>query len=103
MECSACKTPLDDSLRICPHCGALQPSAAADPLVGTSLGGRYRILKLLGEGGMGAVYVGEQQMGTKTRKVAVKTLHPHLSKDPKVQTRFQREVATIAELEHPNT
>jgi serine/threonine-protein kinase len=103
MECSSCKTPLDDSLRICPHCGALQPSAANDPLVGTSLGGRYRILKLLGEGGMGAVYVGEQQMGTKTRKVAVKTLHPHLSKDPKVKARFEREIGTIAELEHPNT
>src|SRR5262249_31924636 len=76
---------------------------AADPMVGTTLGGRYRIVQLLGEGGMGAVYVGEQQMGTKTRKVAVKTLHPHLSKDPKVQARFQREVGTIAELEHPNT
>jgi eukaryotic-like serine/threonine-protein kinase len=109
MECPACQTPVDASQRFCPKCGALQPSAEAapgsaeDPMVGSVLGGRYRILKLLGEGGMGAVYIGEQQMGTKVRKVAVKTLHPHLSKDPKVKARFQREVGTIAELEHPNT
>ena len=52
---------------------------------------------------MGAVYVGEQKLGATTRRVAVKTLHPHLSKDPKVKARFEREVGTIAELEHPNT
>ena len=74
-----------------------------DPLVGQTLGGKYKIVKLLGEGGMGCVYKGEQQLGTKTRKVAIKTLHPHLSKDPKILARFEREVGTIAELEHPNT
>jgi len=52
---------------------------------------------------MGAVYEGEQPLGTVRRKVAVKTLHPHLSRDPKIQARFEREVATISELEHPNT
>ena len=52
---------------------------------------------------MGAVYEGEQQLGTAKRKVAVKTLHPHLSRDPKIKARFEREVGTIAELEHPNT
>jgi serine/threonine-protein kinase len=35
--------------------------------------------------------------------VAVKTLHTHLSRDPKVKARFEREVGTIAELQHPNT
>jgi serine/threonine-protein kinase len=72
-------------------------------MVGKTIANKYRIVKLLGEGGMGAVYQGEQQMGTKTRPVAIKTLHPHLSKDPKVRARFDREVGTIAELEHPNT
>lgn len=52
---------------------------------------------------MGAVYEGEQPLGSVKRRVAVKTLHPHLSRDPKVQARFEREVATISELEHPNT
>jgi len=77
--------------------------AGADPLVGQVLGGKFRVIRLLGEGGMGAVYEGEQPLGTVKRKVAVKTLHPHLSRDSKIQARFEREVATISELEHPNT
>jgi tRNA A-37 threonylcarbamoyl transferase component Bud32 len=76
---------------------------APDPLLGQILGGKYKVIRLIGEGGMGAVYEGEQQLGTTKRKVAVKTLHPHLSRDPKIKTRFEREVGTIAELEHPNT
>ncbi len=74
-----------------------------DPFIGQTLGGRYRITRLLGEGGMGAVYVGEQAIGDTVRKVAVKTLHAHLSKDPKILQRFERECGTVAELQHPNT
>jgi tRNA A-37 threonylcarbamoyl transferase component Bud32 len=110
MQCPTCHTPVDDTQRFCPSCGTAlaaaqaNPSAPAiDPLLGQTLGGKYRVLRLLGEGGMGAVYEGEQQLGTAKRKVAVKTLHPHLSRDPKIQARFEREVGTIAELEHPNT
>ena len=91
---------------MCPSCGVLLPegdAAAVDPMIGTMLGGRYKIVKLLGEGGMGAVYQAEQHMGTTVRKVAIKTLHPHLSKDPKIMARFERECGTVAELEHPNT
>jgi eukaryotic-like serine/threonine-protein kinase len=72
-------------------------------MIGQVLGGKYKVVRLLGEGGMGAVYEGEQTLGTTKRKVAVKTLHPHLSRDEKVKARFEREVGTIAELEHPNT
>ncbi|MFO0641515.1 MAG: serine/threonine-protein kinase [Polyangiaceae bacterium] len=72
-------------------------------LLGTILAGRYKITELLGEGGMGCVYVGEQQMGTNVRKVAVKTLHKHLSQDPKIKERFARECGTVSELHHPNT
>ncbi|HEY6557042.1 MAG TPA: protein kinase [Polyangiaceae bacterium] len=74
-----------------------------NPMIGQLIGGRYRITGVLGEGGMGVVYVGEQQMGSTIRKVAVKTLHPHLSKDPSVLARFHRECGTVAQLEHPNT
>src|SRR5205085_1558932 len=106
MECPSCKTQVDASQRFCPKCGTILGSAdanAPDPLIGAVVGGKYKIVKMLGEGGMGAVYEGEQQLGTKTRRVAIKTLHAHLSKDPKIIARFQREVGTIAELEHPNT
>jgi eukaryotic-like serine/threonine-protein kinase len=106
MQCRTCQTPLEDTQRFCPNCGTLnEPSEppAADPMIGLVLGGKYKVNRLLGQGGMGAVYEGEQQLGTTKRKVAIKTLHPHLSRDAKVKARFEREVGTIAELEHPNT
>ncbi|HMR76446.1 MAG TPA: serine/threonine-protein kinase, partial [Polyangiaceae bacterium] len=78
-------------------------SAAEDALIGQIIGGRYRVTGVLGEGGMGIVYIGEQQMGSTVRKVAIKTLHSHLSKDPSVLARFHRECGTVAQLEHPNT
>ena len=105
MECPSCHKPVDGTEKFCKNCGGPVPTAVSetDPLLGQILGGKFRIVKLLGEGGMGAVYEGEQQLGTKARKVAIKTLHKHLSTDPKILQRFQRECGTIAELEHPNT
>jgi eukaryotic-like serine/threonine-protein kinase len=106
MQCPSCHIPVDDSQRFCPACGTVLAEGEAqgpDPMIGQVLGGKYTVVRLIGEGGMGAVYEGEQQLGTTKRKVAVKTLHPHLSRDPKIKARFEREVGTIAELEHPNT
>jgi eukaryotic-like serine/threonine-protein kinase len=107
MECPACHGPVDSSQRACPACGGPQSTpqagAPADPMVGKTLSGKYRVVRRLGEGGMGAVYLGEQQMGTTIRRVAIKAVHPRLSKDPEIMARFEREVGTIAELLHPNT
>jgi eukaryotic-like serine/threonine-protein kinase len=106
MDCPACHKPNVDGARFCAACGALLPTAAAednDPLVGQVIGGRYRVTQLLGEGGMGRVYLAEQQMGTNVRKVAVKTLQAQFAKDPQVLARFHRECGTVSELEHPNT
>ena len=118
MECPVCQAPLEDSPKFCNRCGAkvegvgssataMAPATEAEPradaFIGQTVGGRYKITKLLGEGGMGAVYVGEQNIGGTVRKVAIKTLHSHLSKDPKILQRFERECATVAELQHPNT
>jgi serine/threonine-protein kinase len=104
MQCPSCQAPVDGTKRFCGSCGASLTSAEpADPLVGQTLNGKYRITRKLGEGGMGAVYEGEQPLGTARRRVAIKTLHPHLSCDPTIEARFRREVGTIAELEHPNT
>lgn len=107
MECPSCQTPIDDSQRFCPACGTVlagaEQTGQRGAILGQTLGGKYKVLRLLGEGGMGAVYEGEQRLGTTKRKVAIKTLHPHLSDDPRVKARFEREVGTVAELEHPNT
>jgi serine/threonine-protein kinase len=106
MECPACQHPNIDGARFCAKCGGLLPASAAeeaDPVLGSVVGGRFRITGVLGEGGMGRVYTGEQQMGTSTRKVAVKTLLAQYAKDPQVLARFMRECGTVSELEHPNT
>lgn len=105
MQCEACGHSNSEGARFCANCGALLPpeQKGADPLIGQLVGGRFRVTGVLGEGGMGVVYVGEQQMGSTVRKVAIKTLHQHLSKDPSVRARFHRECGTVAQLEHPNT
>src|SRR5215468_3143190 len=105
MKCEACGHENVDGARFCAKCGAIlaTPAEGPDPLIGQLIGGRYRVTGVLGEGGMGVVYVGEQQMGSTVRKVAIKTLHSHLSKDPSVLQRFHRECGTVAQLEHPNT
>jgi eukaryotic-like serine/threonine-protein kinase len=107
MQCPSCQVRVDPSQRFCPSCGfglaGNEPRVQADPMLGQTLGGKYKVVRLLGEGGMGAVYECEQQLGTTKRKVAVKTLHPHLSLDANIKARFEREVGTVAELEHPNT
>jgi serine/threonine protein kinase len=72
----------------------------AEALIGTILGGRYKIEKLLGEGGMGAVYQAEH---THMRKrLAVKVLHPEMSRLPEVVARFEREAMAAAHIDHPN-
>ena len=106
MDCAACHTANVDGARFCAKCGALLPTPSAedkDSLIGQIVGGRYRVTQLLGEGGMGRVYVAEQQMGTNVRKVAVKTLQSQYAQDPQVLARFHRECGTVSELEHPNT
>jgi len=81
----------------------MSDTVGPDRLVGVEIGGKYKIVRVLGEGGMGCVYQGEQKLGQTIRKVAIKTLHEHLSHDPQILARFEREVGTVAGLQHPNT
>ncbi len=72
----------------------------AESLVGGVLSGRYLIERLIGEGGMGAVYQAEH---THMRKrMAVKVLHAEMSRLPEVVARFEREAMAAAHIEHPN-
>jgi len=68
--------------------------------IGRTLGGRYQIEELLGEGGMSSVYKATDP--NLRRTVAVKLIHPHLSKDPEFVSRFEEEAAAVARLKHPN-
>lgn len=71
----------------------------------SQLGG-YRILRLIGEGGMGMVYLcqAEEQELAKTQggQVAIKVLHPHLARTAGIRERFQREASLGLALSHPN-
>lgn len=104
MKCESCGHDNIEGARFCANCGTTLPTQTTEgSLVGKVIGGRYRITRVVGEGGMGVVYEAEQRMGTAVRKVAVKTLHAELSRDPSVTKRFNRECETVAGLEHPNT
>ncbi len=66
--------------------------------VGRVLGGRYRLIRLLGVGGSASVYVAEDvRLG---RQVAVKVLHPALAADPAFLRRFEAEARVVAKLGH---
>lgn len=77
--------------------------AGLDPLIGTVLHDRFRILSLIARGGMGKVYRAEQlRLG---RICAVKILKPTFAdeNDPEFRKRFCLEAATMSKLTHPNT
>ena len=62
--------------------------------------GRYRILDVLGEGGMGTVFLAEHALIK--RRVAIKILHPELATDSEVIERFMNEARAAGTLGHPN-
>jgi len=66
---------------------------------GTELG-RYRIVRLMGTGGMGAVY--EATHRDLKKRVAIKTLHPHVAAMPAMRARFLREGEATSRINHPN-
>ena len=73
------------------------PDAAADPFVGTTVGG-VRLVRVVGEGGMGRVYEGIQEQPART--VAVKLQRPGRL-DPESTKRFLRELEILGALSHP--
>ncbi len=73
----------------------------SDPLIGTTLVGRYKITARIGTGGMGTVYRAEQSgLG---RPVALKVLKRELVSDRETVARFHREAKAMSLLQHPNT
>lgn len=82
--------------------GAIQghaPATPPDQLIGRSVG-PYRILSVLGEGGMGVVYLGEHAMIG--RKAAVKVLARDVAGDPDAVSRFFTEARSVNQIRHPN-
>jgi len=75
--------------------------SGSDPYAGTVLGGRFEVMDKLGEGGFGAVYRG-RQLGT-GREVALKVLHPEMTRDDNVLARFRREGEVLCQLRDAHT
>ena len=107
MECPSCKAPLAEDARFCQRCGAPAPAAApaepSDPLreaLKLALGRQYEVARLLGKGGMGAVYLATE--AALEREVAIKVLPPDRGATQDSRDRFRREARTAAKLSHPN-
>jgi eukaryotic-like serine/threonine-protein kinase len=75
-------------------------SAPAQAMVGAVLSARYRLLRLLGEGGMGAVFEAQDLMGQ--GRYAVKVLHPEYAQEERVLSRLYTEAEAMSRLVHPN-
>ncbi|HET7506006.1 MAG TPA: protein kinase [Kofleriaceae bacterium] len=72
-----------------------------EQLVGRVIGGKYQIVRLLGEGGMGTVYQAQQR--TMNRMVALKLIRPDVVGKHDAVARFHKEMMVTAKIEHPNT
>jgi serine/threonine-protein kinase len=73
---------------------------APDPLVGATVDGRWRVLRYLGGGAVGSVYLAERSnLG---RQVALKILHVECSENNEFVRRFAREARALSKLQHVN-
>ena len=101
LQCSRCENALDDDARFCSQCGTPVVSPSGDALrsaLEAKLLGHYRIVRLIGHGGMGAVYLARDL--TLDREVAVKVVKTGDS--AAIYDRLRREARTAAKLSHPN-
>ena len=99
--CPVCSTEFPDDVKFCPNDGAtLRSAAPLSDLVGQVVADRYHVVKKLGEGGMGQVYLAEHvKMG---RRSAIKVMNPSMVHDPDAVARFNREASNASRITHPN-
>ncbi len=106
MQCSICGAKFNDEARFCSACGAAvhrDADAQGDPIrraLENALPPNMRIVRPLGRGGMGAVYLVRDDF--LDREVAVKVLTSHSGSDEEMRERFRREARIAAKLHHPH-
>ena len=97
--CPACNNTYPSDFAVCPRDSTprAEPLApVADPLIGEVLGRTYRIVRVLGEGGMARLYEAEHLRID--ARYAVKVIHDDLSRDPDLLARFEREARAAARI-----
>ena len=97
--CPRCSELYPDDVERCPRDGA-EAREVLDPLIGRTVGGRYRLISRLGAGGMSSVYLARHV--TIDRLMAIKTLRRDLALDPVQRDRFVREARAVNRINHEN-
>src|SRR5918994_4375079 len=102
-ECPRCETCYEDDVVVCPDDGVDTKHTLPGPAL---LSGRYLLVKRIGRGAMGQVYLARDQ-NLVTRRVAVKTVRPDILSDENLMegeaiARFEREARAAASIHHPN-
>jgi serine/threonine protein kinase len=98
--CVACGKEYVGLLTACPTDGTTLTPLKETNLIGTTLGDRYEIQELLGDGAMGQVYKARHKLLKRT--VAVKMMHPNLVSGAAALKRFQKEAELASAFNHPN-
>ena len=110
VQCAKCTTPLPLSGQTLATSGQGWSVPAADGVIstsalvqlspGTSIGNRYEIVRLLGQGGMGAVYQAHDK--ELERQVAIKVIRADMASNPEILRRFKQELILARQITHKN-
>ena len=101
--CPQCQRTYVDDMEFCPQDGShlTAQATAAEGQLAAGLARRFRIVRRLGAGGMGTVYLAEQ-IGVGNRPVALKVLNRKLLDDPEFLLRFQNEAGSTGRIHQAN-
>jgi serine/threonine protein kinase len=102
-SCPQCQRTYADDMEFCAQDGTRLVASinANEGQLAAGLSRRFRIVRRLGAGGMGTVYLA-QQIGVGNRPVALKVLNRKLLDDPEFLQRFQDEAGSTGRIHHPN-
>ncbi|MFO0676344.1 MAG: serine/threonine-protein kinase [Polyangiaceae bacterium] len=103
-RCPTCEGRYPADFNVCPRDATpLEASevSTSDALIGSVLGDSYQVVRVIGEGGMGRVYEA-RHLRLRTRRFAVKVLHPEYAMQPDIVSRFEREAEAASGIHHPN-